>query len=518
MRSGRSLVLVAVIAAAVVAGALGAYRATLSSAWRWPDEQAHTGYAVALGSGDLPRLDTPIRVLGSRDAALHRFIYETWATDDGTVDPHTQVWVANHPPGGYVLAMPAVAVFVAADRGDLVLLSLRLSAVVGLMAVVLLTAGLAFEVTGRRSAAALAAALVSTSPYLGYVSSTASSDAWSWAAVLGMAWACKRAVDRSWDRRSTVLVAVAASACGLTRIASLGTALALGVVALAISWRRGDRPRMQAPLVAAAVALTSGWWWVRNAALYGDPAGSSELLERFHRHPRGMASAATDVDMWWWSLRSLFGARYDVGFGSALPFSTAGTVAAVVVAVSLVIVVLRRDGDGAAWALVATAAVATWLGAVQHTAGGGNPWGRYLAVVALAAAIVVAAAITGFRQAIARAVLLGAVLIAGFWWRFDELRGMAQWAVRHGQVGPGWGEPGFGPSPLRWVLAGLAVAAAITAVVSSILLSLDPGRRRVGRHGAPRADGRRARVVAAPRGRHAVPQLRAVQDGGMGVP
>ncbi|NLD77564.1 MAG: phospholipid carrier-dependent glycosyltransferase, partial [Acidimicrobiales bacterium] len=398
----------ATFGAIVLALGLGLYQALVTAPWRHPDEWAHTGYAMSLSRGELPSISTPIEV--PRGAADLQAILDAQRAENlrlGTT-PRDTVWVANHPPGPYLASLPGTWLGRATDHGYLVIGSLRAANVVAFAAAAGFTGLLARRITGNPWAGALAAALFATSPYLSRSSALAMTDGFALAAILAACWAATLALERDFDRRSTLVAATAAAACGMSRLTSLVTAVAvLGAALALVSLRRRQVRWREALAVAGPVTILSGWFYALNIVRYGDPAASEYLLDRFERSPTGsLLDVATDVDVFGRTLRTLAAGRVDRSFSdpASSPWSEPGLSAVIVlVIVGLAAAVVvgtaawqrwtrGRITDGAGWVRwvpLAVALVANWLMMAQHVSGGGQPHSRYLAMAVPAGAIVV---------------------------------------------------------------------------------------------------------------------------------
>lgn len=464
------------LAALFVVGA-GSYGASAVPAWTWGDEQAHVGYASALARGQLPTVDSPIVVAGDSEALVMVLGPDG---PNGELGRYQGIWVANHPPGAYLPAVPGVVVAERLESERLAVMSVRMANVVGFAAAVVASAALARELTGRRSAAVVAAWLVALNPYVGFVGAVAMSDGWSLAAVVAALWASLQALRSAFDRNSTLLLSAACVACGLTRLTSLVAAGTAVLVVLAVHWtRHRSVPWSAVVTVSGATVVASGWWWVRNVFLYGDVAGSEVLYERFGRTPTGSVGSVTvDVDVW----QRVAAALFLNGRDASSLVGTDGSRWAVgmVVVASLVVVLVEISTGRAAvgpWlVVVATAAVAGVLMAV-HVAGGGNAFGRYVLLWVPLAAVVVAAALTSARVPRAVRMVAGASVMSGAAWlwmlRTAALRSYAEprAAKRLGATGPPLA--GEALQVVGLVTAGTAAAVAAAALLWFLVRRVD---------------------------------------------
>ncbi|MCB0978986.1 MAG: DUF2142 domain-containing protein, partial [Acidimicrobiales bacterium] len=276
----------------------GAYQALAAGPYNVRDEQAHVGYAMSLSSGRIPSLDTPTRVPPTSPALVERLAETERA--DGVLTPYQKVWVANHPPGAYLPALPGVWLGRAIGSGNTVLFALRMSNVFGFALTVLVTALLAREVTRRTAAGVVAAAAVAAVPYLQNVTSWAMTDGMTLAVTTAVVWAAVRALRRGFDANSTIVLAALSVACGLTRLTAVATAAVVVAVALVVhAWRNRTFPWKPAVAIGGAVAALSGWFWVWNLQRYGDLAGGHELYERFNRESTGSVTSTLTTRRFW---------------------------------------------------------------------------------------------------------------------------------------------------------------------------------------------------------------------------
>jgi 4-amino-4-deoxy-L-arabinose transferase-like glycosyltransferase len=267
--------------------------------YRPADEASHVAYARELSHGRLPTIDTTIaadgdprlaQVLGRRDTR------------------HRTIWTTNHPPLYYVLV--AVPLRLGAATGHPVagvqaarLLSVGLSAL-GLVALAYVVMQL---VPGRPQLAVAAGGLVALLPSLVSISARVYNDSLAFLATTVALAAVVVFVARGPSAVRLAAVAASASVAALTRASGL---LVVGVAGLAVLvgvWRASPggvlrrlwRGVVWAGVVAVAVAVAAGWFYLRNRRLYGDLSGSVTLLERFDRSPAGtVMGLLTDPGFW----------------------------------------------------------------------------------------------------------------------------------------------------------------------------------------------------------------------------
>lgn len=230
------------------------------------DESAHTGYALDVADGRIPRVDEKVKV-----------------ELPGQVP--TRQWVAQHPPLYYAIVGPVL------DWGDgsnheyaAIRITRGFTVLLGAGAAVV-AAALAAVVVNRRRAETmiLAAGLVATLPGFLGISAAIHNDLLAVTSMaVGYLGAAAAVADR--PRRWNVIATCVGGAVSMaTRVNGVGL-LAMCCAALAFAgWYRmpgSTRRRLlwglglgAAPVLTAA--LTSGWWWLRNKRIYGDYLGTS---------------------------------------------------------------------------------------------------------------------------------------------------------------------------------------------------------------------------------------------------
>ena len=158
------------------------------------------------------------------------------------------------------------------------------------------------------------------------------------------------------------------------------------------------------------MAISSGWFYLRNVRRYGDISGGAYLYELLRRRPRDLSHILTQA-FWSKRYRTLWDGR-EYGTGE---YAAPGLVGlswrylwAWVAAGGVAIVVAVRRGlrspayDGLARLSLAVAAVATvalvGYGLVDHVLDGGNGHVRYLIGACWVPAVGVAATLATFRR------------------------------------------------------------------------------------------------------------------------
>lgn len=473
----------------------GAFNALTIPPFRWPDEQAHAGYAMTLARGELPTIETRIPTPTGSEALAQRLARDRRRR--GTV------WVANHPPGSYVLALPVVAAVEHAGRGDLVNLALRLLNVLAAGMAAIFTFALGRRLVDER-AGLLAAALFVSFPSAGFLLSLGMTDGISLVTTLACLVAAVRILggspsagvgdqpaSRPVDWRGFALLSAALLVAALTRLTALGVGLLVGAVTLAVVTVRERRlPWREALLVGLPAVVLSGWFWVGNIVRYGDIAASKYLLQRFGREGgRSVLGTLVAGGAWDGAARRLFSMLVAEPLAQAT-MPGAGEVAYrvieafIILAAIAVVVFVVRDRRGRAprpdrpldlwpWLALLATFVASWVMMAKHMSGGGTAHVRYVIVALPLIGVVVATAIlrlqrpSGARRYVP--TLLASLSLLGlFAARVQQTELFASWMPQHtdAPLASALSQPSGSPSAR---IAALVLGALGTALMASIL-------------------------------------------------
>ena len=374
--------LAAMALVAIFALSLSSYVAlTRSLQYQARDEGPNAGYAVELASGRLPTIDTPVTTDG------HRYPQVVEGLETMVDEPHRHIWTANHPPLYYLISLPFVAAAGVLDAPQVMLVGMRFINAVGSALCVLLVGLIAFEVTRRAATAFLATAISASCAVLVTAGGHIANDGVAVAASSLTMLATIRILNRGLSPGRLTLVALAGTAAAGAKAPGVLTVVLCGAaIAMALLLQDHSRGGVIRALAASAVAtgvpgLATGWFYVRNIVLYGDPTATGALLDKFDREPNGTWwQVLTDGSLWvdWyerlWAPLSATG--YDVG----------ADLLAVVAVIGLLVLVVRRRITGpsdqpslrSGWVLLIVHAAAILANLVGFVAGGGNPNDRYL--------------------------------------------------------------------------------------------------------------------------------------------
>lgn len=470
------------------------------------DETAHVGYLSSLSRGHLPeiedRTDTsnPDRSLASRLEAAPSSL-ET-------------VWVANHPPGAYLPAVPIVWVTDVLGAEGAVPVALRTVGILfGTVAV-----GFAYLLgrelaEGNERAGLLAATITASAPHLAYVSGTGLTDSASLAGGLAVTWMAVRMIRLGFTRHRLHWLAAFVTVAWATRLTS--AVLAVATVALLTLFVRRHRLRFAVIALLPAVVVT-GWYYLRVQGLYGDPAASTYLLNRFDLEtPTSVGSTLTQGDRWDDILRGLlFSAppyRYAVDYVWFRVMKVVAVVAIIGAAAAPVVRWLRSDprppitrrslddrGTGkvglCSASVVALSIVLPFAFMTQHMAGGGGDHSRYLLPVVPAAAAIIARVVWSLPRKAAQTITLVLVALAAI----VDLQVLRTFHLpQFYESRPAlWSErllsPAFGTLAATVAIVGLGLAVwAMTVHPSTRFFGDEPAvRRDRPRPARPRSDGR----------------------------
>lgn len=136
-------------------------------------------------------------------------------------------------------------------------------------------------VPDRCDLAVAAAALVALNPHFVFISSVVNNDAAAAALCTWVLWLCIRLAGGRAGNSATVSLGVLLGLALLSKMSALAL-LPLVALALALAWwrdRDGRALLLRGAMVLAPAVVLSGWWYVRNWTLYGDPLAWSIWLQ-----------------------------------------------------------------------------------------------------------------------------------------------------------------------------------------------------------------------------------------------
>lgn len=350
------------------------------------DETAHLDYAYQVWTGHLPVFEDGL-------------VLEPEA---GSVPPVQ--WAAQHPPLYYLVLAPVVGPLVADGHVIAAVYAARGLNVVGAGLLVLVAAWAARRAfPGSALVAPVTALVVGTTAWVARVGGSGYNDIFAallttW--LLGLAAGAVRS-GLTWPRTAALIV-VSALCLGtrlhtVVMVGVLVAAVLAGVVLRTAGLRSGRGDAVRAVVLAlgvpAAVAATSGWFYLRNLALAGTVTGGHPdwAAQNLDRVARPVPEVLADAGVWT-HLLAVFG-------HGKLP--DAGVVLLLLVPAGLAVVAGVRTvrderlptagrADVLLVAAGAAAVAATLAMQLVYTAGGGSPHPRYLLPVIGILAVLVA--------------------------------------------------------------------------------------------------------------------------------
>ncbi|MFC8800903.1 hypothetical protein ACFT2C_24495 [Promicromonospora sp. NPDC057138] len=370
-------------------------QALLSPPLHTGDETAHLDYAYQVWTGHLPVFEDGLVL----------------APEAGSVPPVQ--WAAQHPPLYYVVLAPVVGPLV--DGGHIVaaVYAARGLNVLGAGALVLVAAWAARRAfPASPLVAPVTALVVGATAWVARVGGSGYNDILAallttW--LLGLAASSVRS-GLTWPRAAG-LIAVSALCLGsrlhtVVMVGVLVAAVLAGVVLRTAGLHDGRGEAVRAVVVAlgvpAAVAATSGWFYLRNVALTGSVTGGHPdwAAQNLDRAARPVTDVLADAGVWT-RLLAVFGHDQlpDVAVVLVLLVAPAAlAVAAGIRTVRDARLPATERADVLILVTGATAVAATLAMQLVYTAGGGSPHPRYLLPVIGILAMLVAHGLVSTRR------------------------------------------------------------------------------------------------------------------------
>jgi len=382
-----------------------------------PDEMSHVGYALEVGHGRLPTIETPIP--GREIPLLQHKV-------DNSRPANRTIWTANHPPLYYLVA--AVPLRLGVELGHptagirvarLVNVAISLA---GLVLIVLLAREL---VPARPELWVGAAGLAALVPVFVQTSAIVYNDALMVALTTAVLLLIARVLRWGPTRRRLVLLAVLAAAAALTRASGLVVVAAAGVAAVVAVWRQDGRPgrsrAVRAIAAGGAIVVTAtaaaGWFYLRNRHLYHSATGTGALLAKFSRLRRGtVPQMLLEQDFWRSQVRRLWDQSPSPAGKNADAVWWCLTVAPLLGLAFAGVRWLRRALPPPtslllAWLAGLAVAGLVELGAASFYSLGGTAHGRYLLPALSVLAVAAAAGVAGLPGRRARPLLAALPLL-----------------------------------------------------------------------------------------------------------
>ena len=137
----------------------------------------------------------------------------------------------------------------------------------------------------ERGVAVLAASITAFNPQFLFISASASNDTLVNMLAALIAWRMLIMLRDGFETRRSLLLALLIALAALTKLSGLVVGAVVAAAAAWVLWRGRDW-RGFAILCGATICLTlviAGWWYLRNLTLYGEPFGTSAMLDFFGR-------------------------------------------------------------------------------------------------------------------------------------------------------------------------------------------------------------------------------------------
>jgi hypothetical protein len=422
-------------------------------------------------------------------------------------------YVANHPPLYYLLVSPGLRYAVDSGHWRAGFALARLETLVLSVGAIPLTAVLA-AVLARRWRPELvvgAAALMATNAAFALHGGVVHNDGLATALLTGQLVATVLVLVRGLRPPLVLAILVTAALGLLTRVSNVGL-VALSAAALVVAGiLTSDRGRVRGALHGLAwssgliltCAATSGWFYARNARLYGDFTGGDEVerLLRLQRQPGSAVSNVLDPGTLNELITKMFGlSPSDPGLQTAVLYAMLAAIAvgAAVVAVRALLAVRRRRAGAdlatagepagrpaavtaAIWTLLVLHVAIVLLEIGSHVKDGGGPQPRYLFPALPVLVAGAAAALLAFRGRTGRLALIGAILIQAAL-TFREVESLAGRSTGRpeslGSLVPAMSQSGVPAAGVVVGVLSLVVAAGLVLVVGAIWVAPRAADRR----------------------------------------
>ena len=259
----------------------GAY-SMLTPAWEAPDEAGHFEYATYLAQHRAlpvqrlhatsefhqPPLYYAITALAMTPADLH--------DPTGALNPNPDfIWAGQGGNDANIGFHISAETFPFQGRALALHLARAVSALMGILTVAL-TIAIGWEIfPEQRWIGLLGGALVAFNPQFLFISGAMNNDNLLTTAATGAWWQLLRAMQRpkQWRPWMWVGLWVAVGLLAKTSMFVVGLVVGLMLLACAIRRRSAGVFVRGALAVGSSVTLATGWWFLRNQLLYGDPLG-----------------------------------------------------------------------------------------------------------------------------------------------------------------------------------------------------------------------------------------------------
>jgi hypothetical protein len=307
----------------VVYAAIGTTMILMLPKYAPADEPRHVAYSLLLAQGTLPKMSDPLPY-----AALQT----------GKLNSGNAVAAANHPPLFYLLTAPTLSHASKLGKMDLGVRQTRFFMLaLGAACIVYVFRILRRLVPDKPGLAVITSAMFATLPVFVNTCSIVYNDSLGILTTLGSFHAALVVWQSGPSRARLVVTGVWVSLAMFTRISGLFmVAPSLLLTALGVLThgegslgRRFVRATLVGLGLVTAMALVSGWFYLRNIRLYGDISGASEALKIFRRKPHGEPDALLLSAKSWMRLHHALWGRLAGGI------NLTGTIDKLIAAISL---------------------------------------------------------------------------------------------------------------------------------------------------------------------------------------
>lgn len=136
---------------------------------------------------------------------------------------------------------------------------------------------------GRPGFAVLATALTAFNPMFLFISVSVSNDVLVTTFASLACWLALLTLRLGFDSRRSVILGMLIGLAALSKLSGLALAPVVALAGAWLLWRTGDRRGFVILIGAITLAtlLLTGWWFLRNLALYGELFGTATMLENF---------------------------------------------------------------------------------------------------------------------------------------------------------------------------------------------------------------------------------------------
>jgi len=165
----------------------------------------------------------------------------------------------------------------------------RLASLIFGIVTVIASWGLGYEAFQSRQAAAISAALVAFHPQFIFISSVTNNDSAAAALSTAALWSAAHAIRHDLTPKRAVLAGALVGFAMISKTSALALLPLIGFMLLWSSWQKKESSKqllINLGLYIVAALIAGGWWYLRNALLYGDPLGITSHLDTLWGRPQ----------------------------------------------------------------------------------------------------------------------------------------------------------------------------------------------------------------------------------------